>query len=489
LRRFKVFKSLRVRLFLIILTVALVPSLMMRYAIVENYQDKAVSMRTATVQSQLKILANHLIYYNYLSDSNSETINAELEMLSNLYDGRVLIIGGNFKVVKDTYGISEGRTMIAEEVIRCFNGESVAKYSEELGYIEMTTPITENVKMSTGDGEEERVVVRGVMLTGISDESIVSIADVLRKNAFILETLLVLMVVGIALILSNMLVKPFERVTQSINNVKEGYSREVVSVGGYTETAQIVEAFNQLLDRMKILDESRQEFVANVSHELKTPMAAVKVLADSLLGRPDAPVELYREFLRDIASQIDRENQIITDLLALVKMEKKEAALNISTVNMNELTELVLKRLRPIARKYDIGVVFESARQVNAEVDEVKITQIITNLVENAIKYNHEHGQVRVVLDADHQNFILEVQDSGIGIPKEALPKIYERFYRVDKSHSREIGGTGLGLAITKNAVLMHKGSITVSSKEGEGTSFCVKIPLIYLSDNISKLL
>lgn len=482
LRKIKLFKSLRVRLFLIILVVALVPSIMMRSAIVENYQERAVSMRTATVQSQLKILANHLIYYNYLQNSDSDTINAELEMLSNLYDGRVLIIGGNFKVVKDTYGISQGQTMIGEEVIRCFNGESISKYSEELGYIEMTTPITEMVMVQTDTGEKEEVVVRGVMLTSISDESIVSIADVLGKNALILETLLVLIIIGVALILSNALVKPFERVTQSINNVREGHGSEVVSAGGYTETAQIVDAFNQLLGRMKVLDESRQEFVANVSHELKTPMASVKVLADSLLSEPDAPVELYREFLADITSEIDRENQIITDLLALVKMEKKEASLNISTVNMNELTELVLKRLRPIARKYDIEVTFESIRQVVAEVDEVKMTQVISNLVENAIKYNHEHGQVRVVLDADYQHFILEVHDTGIGIPEDSLARIYERFYRVDKSHSREIGGTGLGLAITKNAVLMHKGSVIVSSKEGEGTVFRVKIPLSYIA-------
>ncbi len=482
LKKIKPIKSLKVRLFLIILLVGIIPSVLMRYAIVEYYQDRAVSSRTAVVQNQLKILANHLIYYDYLQNNHSETINAELEMLSNLYDGRVQIIGGNFKVVKDTYGISQGQIIISEEVIRCFNGESVSKYSEDLGYIEMTTPITETATIPTESGEKEQVVVRGVMLTSISDESILSIANMLGRSAFIWETLIVLVIISIALILSNMLVNPFERVTQSIHKVKEGYSDEVVSVGGYTETAQIVDAFNQLLSRMKVLNESREEFVANVSHELKTPMAAVKVLADSLTGQPDVPVEIYREFMADIATEIDRENQIITDLLALVKMEKKEANLNIASVNMNELTELVLRRLRPIARKGNIEVLFESVRPVTAEVDEVKMTQIISNLVENAIKYNHEHGQVKVVLDADYQSFLLEVQDTGIGIPEEALPRIYERFYRVDKSHSREIGGIGLGLSITKNAVLMHKGSIEVSSKAGEGTVFRVKIPLTYIA-------
>jgi len=196
----------------------------------------------------------------------------------------------------------------------------------------------------------------------------------------------------------------------------------------------------------------------------------------------NAPAELYREFMEDIVSEIDRENQIITDLLALVKLEKKVQDLNVVSLNINDLTELILKRLRPLARKKNVEVVFESMRPVIAEVDEVKMTLIMTNLVENAIKYNKEHGWVTVKLDADHQFFSFEVSDSGLGIPEDSLTQIYERFYRVDKSHSREIGGTGLGLAITKSAVLMHRGSITVSSVEGQGSSFLVKIPLTYIA-------
>lgn len=474
--------SLRVRIFTTILAVGIVPIVLMSYGIVQNYQERAVAMRTSTVQGQLKIIANHLIHYNYLQSNTSESINAELEMLSNLYDGRVMIIGGNFKVVKDTYGISEGKTIISEEVIRGFDGVAMSNYSEELGYIEMTTPITETVKVLTDDGEKEETVVRGVMLTSISDESIVSIIDVLNQNALILGALMVLVIVSIAIIMSNVITRPFGRMTQAINDVKEGYSNEMISVSDYAETVHFVEAFNQMLARMKVLDDSRQEFVSNVSHELKTPLTSMKVLADSLLAQPDAPAELYREFMEDIATEIDRENQIITDLLALVKMDKKVADLNVAAVNMNDLTELILKRLRPIARKKDVEVVFESTRAVVAEVDEVKMTLIISNLVENAIKYNREHGWVKVVLDADYQNFTIEVSDSGIGIPEDSLGHIYERFYRVDKSHAKDIGGTGLGLAITRSAVLMHRGSITVRSIPDEGTSFSVKIPLNYIA-------
>ncbi len=380
-------------------------------------------------------------------------------------------------------------------MIRCFMGKSSANYDRENGYIEMTTPIIVSNTGANGqtmldntnviyssDGTGEVSVVKGVMLTSISNSSIVETMDMLNSKAVVLETLTITVILAVALVLSLAVTEPFKKIKNAIDAVKEGYSDEAISIRDYEETVHIVEAFNNMLRRMRTLDESRQEFVANVSHELKTPLTSMKVLSDSLLSQESVPQELYREFLEDIGSEIDRENQIINDLLALVKMDKKAQKMNIVPININDLTELILKRLRPIARKRDVEVVFESTRTVVAQVDEVKITLILTNLVDNAIKYNKEHGWVKVVLDADHQYFTLTVSDSGIGIPESAMAQIYERFYRVDKSHSREIGGTGLGLAITKSAVLMHRGSIILTSKEGEGSTFLVKIPLIHIN-------
>jgi len=237
-----------------------------------------------------------------------------------------------------------------------------------------------------------------------------------------------------------------------------------------------------MLGRVKSLDRSRQEFVSNVSHELKTPLASMKVLADSLVNQENVPVELYQEFMQDITEEIDRENKIITDLLSLVKLDKKAADLNIEMVNINDLLELILKRLKPIAATRQIELILDSFRPVNAEIDEVKLTLALSNLVENAIKYNHSGGWVRVSLNADHKYFYVTIADSGIGIPEESIDHIFERFYRVDKSHSSEIGGTGLGLAITRNSVLMHHGAIKVYSKEEEGTTFSVRIPLMYIN-------
>ncbi len=483
--KIKSLRSLKVRLFLLLLLVGLIPSWYMQYGILENYENRAVSVRTSEVQAQLKIIANHLLIYNYLRDPSSPVINAELEQLSNLYGGRVLIMSENLKVVKDTYSISEGKTIISEEVVKCFHGESMSNYDRDLGYIEMTIPISETVE--TGKAGETKEVVRGAMLISISCDTIQMTMEILRNKANILLLIMMLIIFGGALLLVNFMIKPLEKVTVSINEVAEGFSDKAISVPDYAETVHIIDAFNKLLGRMKILDDSRQEFVSNVSHELKTPITSMKVLADSLLGQEDVPVELYREFMEDIAAEIDRENKIITDLLALVKVDKKVTDMNVTEVNMNDLTEVILKRLRPIARKRDIELIFESIRPVKATVDEVKISLVLSNLVENAVKYNKENGWVKVVLDADHQYFTLTVSDSGVGIPEEALDHIYERFYRVDKSHSREIGGTGLGLAITRSAVLMHRGSIQVESVPEEGTSFIVKIPLTYKASSFHR--
>ncbi len=483
LSKFKFLKSLKVRIFLIMLIVGLVPSILMRYAILSNYEQRAVNVRASDITTQLKILANHLITYHYLQDTSSEVINAELEQLSNLYDGRVLIINADLRIVKDTYGISEGKTIISEEVIRCIMGEGTSKYDRGNGYVEMTVPITETVGLGTAaaDTEKNKDIVRGVMLVSASTDTITATMNILNRTALVIEVIAVVAIFVIAILAAHLLIRPFEKITDALTKAQEGYTNDPISVTDCLETENIGDAFNKVLGRMKVLDDSRQEFVSNVSHELKTPITSMKVLADSLISQKDAPLELYQEFMGDIAKEIEREDKIITDLLALVKMDRTVSDLNISEVDINVLVELIMKRLRPIAMKRDVELVFESVRPVTAAVDEVKLTLAISNLVENAIKYNRQHGWVKVTLDADHQFFVIDVADSGIGIPKESLEHIYERFYRVDKSRSREIGGTGLGLAITRSAILMHRGSVKVESKEDEGTTFTVKIPLTYI--------
>ena len=480
------------RLFIIIFVVGLVPCMILHYGILTNYEARAVEVRTEEVETHLRALANHLISYNYLTDQSSELIGAELAEFSALYDGRILVISDHLKVMKDTYSMSDGKTIVSPDVVKCllqgYTG-STSNYDRRDGFIEIVTPIVEtNYTDSRSDNEESSLdvsdeeVVRGVLLASVSTVSIRNTLGILSRKAMLLEVILILAVLLISLVLSTVLMKPFERLSGEISAVKAGYSTDPIKAPAFLETEHIADAFNQVLARMNALDESRQEFVSNVSHELKTPMTSMKVLADSLVSQDNVPVEMYREFMMDIKNEVDRENQIITELLTLVRMDRKDSKLNVKETNVNEMVEMILRRVRPIAQKRDIELTMVSMREVYAEIDDVKMNMVITNLVENAVKYNRDHGKVRVTINADPYNFYVSVEDTGVGIPQDSLDKIYERFYRVDKSRSREAGGTGLGLSITKSIVLQHHGAIDVQSILGEGTKFTVTVPLTYVS-------
>ncbi len=290
----------------------------------------------------------------------------------------------------------------------------------------------------------------------------------------------VLAVVGLAVLFSARLSFPLKKLADDVGEFSEGHHDRKLAINGSAEVWDIQDAINDMLEEMSQVDARRDEFVSNVSHELKTPLASMKVLSDSLLSSPDAPKEMYKEFLNDINSQIDRENKIISNLLTLVKISKKEEAVTPGLTPINEMVENIMRQLKPLAMKRNIEMIFESYRNVIAEIDEVKLSLVITNLVENAIKYNKDSGTVKCTINADHRYFVLKVEDSGVGIPADAKKRVFDRFYRVDKARSRETGGTGLGLSIVKEVVIMHHGSIKVTDSELGGTLFTVKIPLVF---------
>lgn len=471
-KRINFFKSLRFRILIILIILGIVPSVIVTYTMLHNYQDRAVSMLTETVQDQSEILCNLIIKENYLNDTGSQTVNTKLEMFADLYNGRVLLADRDFKIVGDTFHTEEGKTLLSSLAVKCFKGEKASNFDLKSKVLEVAVPV------QSPDVQQ----IQGVMLMTISTIEIGDMMAELEQKGMMLIGIIVVLSIFLSWLLSTILVKPLARVTKAIEDLTDGMQDDAISVPDYTETELITDAFNKMVNRMKILDESRQEFVSNVSHELKTPLTSMKVLADSLVGQQGVPEELYQEFMGDITAEIDRENKIITDLLSLVKMDKKAADLNITHMDINQLLEDILKRLRPIADKRNIDLILDCFRPVEADVDEVKFTLAISNLVENGIKYNVDDGWVRVSLDADHKYFYVTVADSGMGIPEDSIERIFERFYRVDKSHSKEIGGTGLGLAITRSAIAMHHGAIKVFSKEGEGTTFSVRIPLSYIA-------
>ncbi len=465
------FGTLRFRIVVIMFVLSIVPAIIVTNAVCSSYLNMAVSNRTAIVRNQCTILSNNIASMDYLADPSNEMINSEIEMLTNIYGGRFQLIDSNYRVVKDSFNIDRGKYILSSAVIDCFNGQEYSNYNKDNDIVEMAIKIS--------DPSSDNSEVSGVMLVSFSTKEMTSNYTILQRNATIVLGIIVAIIIVFGLLLSGILVRPFKRITSAIDSLM----LEPIHVNTYDETRQISDAFNRLIKQVKELDDNRQEFVSNVSHELKTPLASMKVLADSLNMNPDATLEQFREFMVDISEEIDRENAIITDLLSLVSMDKDAHSMHIENTSINDLIDLVVKRLRPVADMHNVELITDSFKNVEAEVDPTKMTLIISNIVENGVKYNKpEGGWVRISLNADHKYFYITISDSGIGMPKDATEKIFERFYRVDKSHSREIGGTGLGLAIVKSAISMHKGAIKAESIEHEGSTFHIRIPLIYIA-------
>ena len=437
----------------------------------KSYNEKTIEEKLQLVQNQCSILGNQILVNQFTIDSMQDNLNVEIDQLANVWEGRILVIDSNYRIIKDTYTIDQNNYIVYDEVLKVMRGEKDKNVRIANDYAELIIPIVNADK-----------VINGVMIATVSMKDIAETNDYISEQTDVLILLFAVLTVAAAFIICNICVHDIKRLNRQIDGLSEGHLEDLKVRSRFDELSQLTDSFNALLGKMQVLEESRQEFVSNVSHELKTPITSMKVLADSLLMQEDVPNEMYREFMSDMVEEIDRESKIINDLLTLVKMDKKAAALNIEPVNINALLELLLKRIKPIAAKRNIEVVFESFREVVGEVDEVKLSLALSNLIENAVKYNNDGGNVHVSLNADHKFFYIKIQDNGVGIPEECQSQVFERFYRVDKARSRETGGTGLGLAITRNAVLMHKGPIKLYSEPGEGTTFTVRIPLKYVS-------
>lgn len=462
-------KSLRFIIVVIILVAGIVPATVLSFFIVGQFEDYLIEEKTEKLQSAAVVLKNDIISSGFLKSGESEMVEAEINALISSDTGRVMVINQDFVVLYDTYGTDKGKTCIYDSVIKCFQGENRTSYDEEAKRLEITVALTG----SNNAG--------GVLLLDFSTDNIGEHVAYIKETATIILIIIYLLVIAIAVAAAYYAIAPFKRMGRHIRELEAGNAEIGQGHIGYTEMEEINDNVEEVILRLQKLNESREEFVSNVSHELKTPITSIKVLADSLNAQENVPNEMYKEFMQDIAVEIDRESSIINDLLALMRMNKDSSELKVSQVNINEIVEMVIKRVTPIANKRNIEIILESFKPVTAEVDEVKFTMAVTNLIENAVKYNVDDGWVRVSLNADMTYFYLKVSDSGIGIPEDAQIQVFERFFRVDKARSRETGGTGLGLAITNTVVNMHKGEIKLFSREGEGSTFTVRIPMNYV--------
>ncbi|MBR0402832.1 MAG: HAMP domain-containing histidine kinase [Lachnospiraceae bacterium] len=462
--------SFRAAIFIAFFLCGLIPVLAAGRVLVNSYEEKLIESRNIELMSEAQVLANTLGSGMLLEDGKGGLPNDEIDRAAGIYNCRILVIDRSFRVIRDTLGLDEGKIVVSESAISCFNGTAFHEISEE-GLLRIAIPV---------NGSETGSVI-GCVFIRADLGSLQAITASMRTRYWLVGVISGVAVGLAAFVLSTVFSSPLRRLIRQIGAKDKKETGTAFSMRGYSETDRIASMLNEIDRNARTEEDDRRQFVSNVSHELKTPIAAIRVLTDSLLEQEDVPNEVYRDFIQDISYEVERESAIIEDLLSMVRLENSSSMLNAERTDMNEFLETLLKRLNPLAAKAGVELVFESFRQVSAEIDQVKLSQALSNIIENGIKYNSPGGFVRVTLNADHRFAYITIADNGIGIPEEAQKHIFERFFRAEQSRSREFGGTGLGLSISQGIVFLHNGDIKFESEEGEGTTFTIRIPLIYI--------
>ena len=421
-----------------------------------------------------------------LSRGNAAGIDAVVRKAGAELGGRVLLLDKDGKVQSDSFQTAMGRRLHYPEVVSILlsgqtadygihslnSGEAIARLNL-LGF----SSNDEWASYSTAGIIQSSHVI-GVML-------LVSSVKEMMNSLLFLQNNMVLLFVGVALaaviagmVFSRVLTQPISDMTRVIQSMSKGDLGVRAQVKGSGEIRQLALAFNSMSDQLESLNQTRNQFVSNASHELKTPLATMKIMIESLIYQPDLDPELRTEFLSDVNQEINRLSSIVSDLLTLVHADSRTTRLNRERMSLAEVVKDTQHRLAPIAEQNGQEISLNLTDSCDMYADKAKLQQVVYNLMENAVKYTPQNGWVKVGLQRVGRNAVLTVTDSGNGIPRDSLPHIFERFYRVDKARGRESGGTGLGLSIVQQYVNLHGGNVSVASEEGQGAVFTVELPL-----------
>ncbi len=298
----------------------------------------------------------------------------------------------------------------------------------------------------------------------------------LRGNLMTISITVALVTILISSLFSRSVTSRLKNLQNAIRGVREGAYNQRAVLKGRDEFTQIAEEFNDLVDRLQETESARRQFVSDASHELKTPLAAIRLLTDSILQNESIDPATTREFVSDIGQEADRLQRITEDLLRLTRLDSgvEEAP---SQVQVRPVLERVLRMLRPVAEEKEVSLRVAADGDAVVLATEGELHQILYNLVENAVKYNRRGGSVWISTELGPESTVILVEDNGIGIPQEELTQVFKRFYRVDKARSRAAGGTGLGLSIVRDTVSRRGGAVWAEAREGSGARFVVTMP------------
>ena len=403
--------------------------------------------------------------------------------------GRLLVVDMDGKVQYDTFDEQCGTRLALSEVHSILGGDKESDYG--FHQIEDGTqqapsvldPLTGRDVSRTWVGCFASALVSGgaragvlVMIASVQDtvDSLMSMRDQML-GVFGVALAVVLVMAGLV---SGIVTKPVAELSAGIERMSEGDYSHRVHVPGKGEMAQLAAAFNQMSQQVHNLDEARNQFVSNASHELKTPLATMKILVESMIYQDDMPGELRQEFLTDINKEIDRLSSVVGDLLTLVHIDSHKLRLRREMMVFADTVRESVKRLQPLAKKRGQEITMEITDSCEMFADPGKLAQVCYNIIENGVKYTPDGGRITVTLHRMGRDAVLEISDTGVGIPAEDVAHVFDRFYRVDKARSRDTGGTGLGLSIVQQIVRLHTGSVTVQSEQGKGTTFTVQLPV-----------
>ncbi len=436
----------------------------------ENY---LVSQRIASLRN---VADNAAVQISpYLSDYDAAAIYDIVQKTGTESGGRMLVLNESGIVEADSFSQDNGLKLSVREVNDILYGQNSSSYGfHKVNAREKSFWAVNCTSAIINNGE-----IIGAVLYASSIQDVVDATNRLQISTFWIFIFACGVIIVSSLLTTNLITKPIKKLTDVAIRISNGDLSQRARIKGRSEIAEMAQTFDMMCGKLQNMDQQRSEFVSDASHELKTPLASMKILVESMLYQDNVPEEVYKDFLSDVNGEIDRMNRLITDLLLISKMDSDIVTINLEKVPISTLVKKCVTALAPIAAEREIELAADFTDDFEIECDPLKMRQALNNLIENAIKYTKNGGHVRVKTKRYGNEAHIIIEDNGVGMSEEHLEHIFERFYRVDKARSRETGGTGLGLHIVRRIALMHGGRVEVQSTEGVGSVFTLVVPVV----------
>ena len=408
--------------------------------------------KQSSLQGSVSVMVTALSGLEELSEEN---VAGAMTLVEETGISRVLVTDASGRVLYDTRETDGaiGRYAFYTELVQALRGEDVfyTEFSDKAFKSRAASPVIYHSQTI------------GAVYAYEYDTEQAELLLSLQRNLLTISAVVLVFAGGISVLLSRVLTRRFGVLTDAIRKMREGSYSHRAEVGGHDEISELAAEFNDMADRLQ-------------SHELKTPLAGIRLLSDSILQTENMDAQTVREFVGDIEQESERLARITENLLRLTRLDSGMLP-EAQRVDLSSVMARVVRMLRLVAEEKQVDLSCEIRREGQTLASEDEIHEIIYNLTENAIKYNRPGGFVKLLLAGDEKDCLLTVSDNGIGIPEGDMPRIFDRFYRVDKARSRAAGGAGLGLSIAADTARRRGGSIEVRAREGGGTVFTVRLP------------